>query len=222
MRFTKSVLGGAVAALAVAGPAARADIIADSVADFSGVQGGNGWYYGLYDFTADSDHLYAQAEFSELSAGFWTGSVWTSPTGQPSWISFNAWACHPDGENQEQARHAIRRWVSPVDGEIVITGRLAKWDTRWGEGSSNGTIGVLIADGVELLSHTLAWDDGVGVTYEVPLTVHVGSIIDLCVDANGVDYFDGTMFTMTVTQVPGPASLASVGLAMLLAGRRRR
>ncbi|MCC6678542.1 MAG: hypothetical protein IT436_15520 [Phycisphaerales bacterium] len=215
-------LGSAIAALALTTPAVRADVIADSVADFAGVQGANGWFYGLYNLSLDVDHLYTQAEFAEMSLAAWNGSVWQWPGTQPPYVSFNPWACHPDGVNREEQHHAIRRWVSTVDGEIIITGRLAKWDTRSGDGASNGTIGVLIADGIQLLNYTLAWDDSEGVSYEFPLTVQQGSIIDLCVDANGVDYFDGTMFTMTVTQVPGPATLAIAGMTIAFAGRRRR
>lgn len=222
MKIAIGSLAGAIAALALAAPAARADVIADSVSDFSGTQGGNGWYYGLFNYSLDLDQVYTQAEFSELSLTSWSGSVWEWPGGQPPYVSFNAWAAHPDGVNREEQHHAIRRWVSTVDGEIIITGRLAKWDTRWGDGASNGTIGVLIADGVELLSYTLAWDDSEGISYEFPLTVQQGSVIDLCIDANGVDYFDGTMFTMTVSQVPGPATLAIAGLSIAFAGRRRR
>lgn len=222
MKIAMCSLAGALAALTLAAPAARADIIADSVADFSGVQGGNGWYYGLFNVSDDTDGLYAQAEFDELSLSSWTGSAWQWPGGQPPFVSFNAWAAHPDGTNREEQHRAIRRWVSPVAGEILITGQLAKWDTRSGDGASNGTIGILIADGAVLLNHTLAWDDSVGISYSFPLTVSVGSVIDLCVDANGVDYFDGTLFTMAVSQVPGPATLATAGMALVFTSRRRR
>lgn len=225
MRFTLQASGGVIAALAIltaAGPGARADIIADSVADFSGVQGHNGWYYGFYNVTTDADQSYTTTDFSELSLAAWSGSTWEWPGAQPPFVSFNAWAQHPDGTNREEQHHAIRRWVSTAAGEITITGRLAKWDTRWGNGTSNGTIGVLMVDGVPLLNHTLAWDDAAGIDYAFTLDVTPGAVIDLCVDSNGVDYFDGTLFTMTVTQVPGPATLASAGFALAFAGRRRR
>lgn len=225
MKTAMCSLGSAIAALALIVPAARADVVADSVADFSGVQGGNGWYYGMYNASIDTDGVYTMAEFDELSLSSWSGAVWEWPGGQPPYISFNPWACHPDGVNREEEHDAIRRWVSTVSGEILITGQLAKWDTRSGDGASNGTIGTLSIDGVDLLTHTLAWDDSTGITYSFPLLVEIGTTIDLRVNANGVDYFDGTMFTMTVTQVPGPATLATAGMAMVMTGvtgRRRR
>lgn len=222
MKVAVCMTGGAIAALLLSAGLAQADVVADSVADFAGVQGFRGWHYGSFNVTLDGDGIYAPAEFDALPLSAWTGAVWQSPGTPPPWIAFNAWAAHPDGSNQPEQHQAIRRWVSTVSGDILITGRLAKWDTRYGEGSSNGTRGILIADGVQLLDHTLAWDDGVGINYSFALSVSEGAIIDLIVDANGTDYFDGTMFTMTVSQVPGPATLATAALAVAFTGRRRR
>lgn len=222
MRVTVRFTGAAMAALLASAGMAQADVVADSVADFSGVQGFNGWHYGMYNVTADLDHSYVQTDFVPLVSAAWTGVVWEGPGTMPPWISFNAWAAHPDGTNRPEEHEAIRRWVSTVAGDVVITGKLAKWDTRYGEGSSNGTRGKLIFDGSTLIDHTLAWDDNVGISYEIPLHVSIGSVIDLVVGANGVDYFDGTEFTMTVTQVPGPATLAIAAAAVALPARRRR
>lgn len=223
MRLTVRFTGLVVAALIAGTGPASAGIVADSVADFSGVQGLGGWQYGYFNVTLDADQEYAQSEFTQLPEGSWSGSVWEWPGGSmPPWVSFNPWASHPDGTNRPEEHHAIRRWVSDVSGEVLISGVLAKWDTRSGNGASNGTIGTLVFDGTELIHQTLAWNDNSGISYSFPITVHEGSIIDLCVDANGTDYFDGTMFTMTVTQVPAPATLTAAAFLVGLTGRRRR
>ena len=43
-------------------------VMADSVADFSGVQGQDNWYYGSWLHNFDDDGIYASSEFNEFNA----------------------------------------------------------------------------------------------------------------------------------------------------------
>ena len=43
-------------------------VLADSVAEFSGVQGQNNWRYGTWNRSNDADGVYGQGDFGELNA----------------------------------------------------------------------------------------------------------------------------------------------------------
>ncbi|CAN5476690.1 hypothetical protein BH23VER1_BH23VER1_21680 [soil metagenome] len=82
-------------------PHARAEVIADSVADWSaaGIQGAGGWSYGYRDYTADGggDGSYDpslgfilfprnEAEGNSISVtNYWNGTAYDWPNGNPPW-----------------------------------------------------------------------------------------------------------------------------------------
>src|SRR5690606_34506459 len=123
--------------------AARADVIADSLDEFSmtGTQGENGWFNGYYNFTADGDGLYSAGEFIEFTnscgnggspcpdggpidpaGNHWaTNRTWDLHTGGP-WTMVGPENGHPNGANSapNEEHWAIRRWVSDHDGEVAI------------------------------------------------------------------------------------------------------
>src|SRR5580765_4931448 len=66
--------------LILAGSIARAQTIADSVANFSGTQGSNGWYYGYYDVTGDVVPGYNPTnDFRQFT--IWDGTAWHETNG---------------------------------------------------------------------------------------------------------------------------------------------
>ncbi|GIV05842.1 MAG: hypothetical protein KatS3mg016_1417 [Fimbriimonadales bacterium] len=181
----------------------NAQCVADSVADFSGVQGQNGWYYGYYDRDGDSDRTYnAATDFQllpEYSASweswyiqdgvFWTG-IWND-------------GMHPNGRTtsggrQSREHWAVRRWVSSVAGNFVIRGHVAKHphSTCCGD----GTVVHIYLDGVEVWSGTRDYCDYTGYDYALSVTLQMGSIVDFVLDPNhqSNDWCDGTIFTAQI------------------------
>ncbi|MCE9534392.1 MAG: PSD1 and planctomycete cytochrome C domain-containing protein [Planctomycetes bacterium] len=102
------------------------------------------WQYGFGGFNEQTKRIEG---FKLLP--HWTGTSWQGGPMLPDpihgWVILNAAGGHP-GNNPTHA--AIRRWVSPVDGEVVITGTL-KHPDKQGDGvrgrivsSRNGELGV--------------------------------------------------------------------------------
>ena len=141
------------------GDVANAQVHADSVADFSGIQGHNNWYYGYYDKTHDADGVYNPVKDFVLmpqyksngSVSYYSnGPAWYASDGQV-WTSL--WANGSTGNGlitsygrQSTDQFAIRRWVSDFTGTINISGNLAKLDTDPNP-SSNGIVGYVTVDG---------------------------------------------------------------------------
>ncbi|MEY2408137.1 MAG: hypothetical protein QOF48_807 [Verrucomicrobiota bacterium] len=109
--------------------------IADSVADFSGKQGSNNWYYGYWNRQADPNGIYSDLDMSFFpnaneaygSNNFWNGVAWDWFNGDPPFTQINAQGGIPNATNGNPARPdhwAIRRYVSEVAGAIKITGQL--------------------------------------------------------------------------------------------------
>jgi len=105
-------------------PSVWAGIIADSVAEFSGVQGQDGWYYGYND--GDSDSPWSSADF-ELMMDY-SPSLWSVDL-DLYWTQIGSSYCHPNGEitsgGKLPVEHwVVRRWISDVSGEIRLTGHI--------------------------------------------------------------------------------------------------
>jgi hypothetical protein len=202
--------------------ALRADIIiADSVTEFAGRQGSNNWYYGYWQKTGDADGIYNyESEFIPFTQfGVYTivgGVAWNTSISS-YWTGLAAVGGHPNGVQTSGGRmaveqRAIRRWISPVDASITITGRLAKFNTS---SNGDGVLGAIIVDGTEVFSRSLAATDGVGVNYSATVTVLAGSIIDLIITPGAAswDGNDGTRFTATIIlnePEPSPILISSV------------
>ena len=83
-------------------------MIADSVAQFSSVQGGNNWYYGYYNRTADADATYdPNTDFNNTDpnwtfAGDWVLGATGDPGANPPWDTIGQSSWHPNGDNQPQ------------------------------------------------------------------------------------------------------------------------
>ena len=201
-------------------------IVADSAAEFSAVQGQNGWYSGYLEgsFTAN--------DFLQLPTYSVSDSAWVYSLAHPPWTQVGALYMHPDGPNNGRPiRWAVRRWVSDVAGPVIIAGDLAMRNGG-GNQDSDGITGKIWVDGISILSQPLyAWDQ-TGVHYLLNTTVSVGSKVDFILDSNGpgpypgqTDYYDTTLFTAQVTLIPEPVTIAGLMLGLGgLAGyvRKRR
>jgi len=123
----------------------RAEIIADSRAEFSGVQGPNGWTNGWRNDTLDGGGGQDDPalDFIPFDGGegfgdwdwqfqLWTGTDWDMEIlAQGPWTYIAQEAAHPNGENSTpyyEEHWAIRRWVA---SELTTTTALAvTWNLR--------------------------------------------------------------------------------------------
>jgi hypothetical protein len=191
------------------------DTIADSVAQFSGVQGKDGWHYGYWDRSIDADGQYNQAsEFAELGQfgkdvlnglsghdAFTTGDLWYCEDGR-FYTSLWAKGGHANSSvklrDYAAAEHwAVRRWISNVSGIVTISGHAGKvmpWGANWG-GECQG---IIVVDGKAVLSTVM---DEHGLDYTVAVKVREKSVVDFLIAPNpsiGV-----VTMTATIQKRPG-------------------
>ncbi|MCX8156686.1 MAG: lamin tail domain-containing protein, partial [Verrucomicrobiae bacterium] len=184
---------------------ALAGEVANFVNDFSGQQGANNWYYGLYNATTDANQRYDTGDFQPFATTYWTGSSWDlTPSGAP-WTQVSPGTTHPNGSNSGNVHWAISRWVSEANGAVMVSITLRKQNT----GGGNGVTGKLFVNGVERFTRTIAGTDGVGITTNLLIEgVNVGDLFDFALTPRGTDNadtdsYDGSIFTFTITQLPG-------------------
>ena len=201
--------------------------LADSEADFTtdGTQGALGWSNGYYNASADDNGDYDAADFIPFEGPnwVWNGSAWDWGDGNVPWTTIANNNGHPNGDNNGDVHVAIRRWESSHSGPVSINWTLAKQNVNCG----NGVTGVLAINGVEVDSATVAFDDATGVLQTHMANLSVGDLVDLGLSPLGTDDTladgcDGSLFGMTVEEVPEPNSmiLLLVGAAILARCRR--
>ena len=103
-------------------------VLADSVTEFSGIQGLNNWRYGTWAENFDSDKIYAASEFGQIGDSFFNlaGPSWDI-TGTTTQIDANG-ASPASGFF---TNWAIRRWISETSGEVTISGTLGNAERKW-------------------------------------------------------------------------------------------
>ena len=164
---------------------AATGVIANSVRDFSDVQGTHGWFYGYGaapDFTLLPQHRLTD----------WR-EEWVGPG---RWLSLTAGSQHPDAIEGRPVR-AVRRWVSMVAGRVRIVGDVS----RGTEGDGTGV--QVVNDGQTLFSRLLGGGQPVRAHLDVTTVVKVGSHIDFAVDpgpGTNIDY-DETQIAVTISRV---------------------
>jgi hypothetical protein len=160
--------------------------IAYSIEDWSttGTQGEKNWFYGYYNYTADTDKVYGTGDFIPFTADQWVGSGYALP-GDGPWTELFQENTHPNGTNSTPAEEhwTIRRWQSTYTGYVRIT-----WNARKTNIASNsGVTGYLFLNGVQVDSFSLAGRDGVGPTRKVYANIAAGDLLDLAHGPTGVD-----------------------------------
>ena len=191
-----------------------ADVIGDSVAEFSHEQGKNGWQYGYWDLSTDADGKYNQSTDFKLFKNFGTdvrnglsrrteftiGEVWYLEDGR-SYTSLWAKGGHANSAigpaNYSTAEQwATRRWISDASGTVTISGHAGKvmpWGANW-SGECRATI---IVDGEVVFSTVM---DEHGLDYSVAIKVQEKSMVDFLIAPNpsiGV-----VTFTATISKRP--------------------
>ena len=187
-----------------------AEIVADSVRDFSGTQGRNGWTYGYWDESGDADGNYDQRrDFRRFAnfgidpinrlAGhdrFTTGDLWYLEDGR-FYTSLWAEGGHPHGALDlgtyaKANQWTVRRWVSTVSGRVEIRGHAGKV-MPWGKNWSGSVSFLVVVDGNRVLEAEA--DDG-GRDYSVSASVNVGTPVDFLIgpgSAIGVSRFTAVL-----------------------------
>ena len=205
--------------------AAAGGFFADSVAEFSGVQGQSNWFYGYWKQADDANGTYEREEFTTNDPTWgYAPSVWAFRPGNPPWTSLDAGGGHPNGSNSTGGiQHNIRRWVAETSGTVTARVRVYKTNPF-----GTGITGHLKLNGRTVWSQVVAGNDSVGYTADVSVAdVQINDSLDLVMDATGVggdttDGADGSYLAMTVEQQPSAGlswnSAATGARAMTLAG----
>lgn len=215
--FKKSIiLGSFVLCMSAAAPANAAIVVANSVTDFSGTQGHQGWYYG---YVTPSTPSYTFTQMTEFDGARWwvnSSSYWTmlGPVGAHSNGVISS------GTAMHQEQWAARRWVSSVEGAVDVDAVLRKLNTNE---AGNGITARIYLDGVEVWNQFLNATDSIGVTPSLEFEVTYGTMIDFVLDPfQSNDWSDNTQFSIKVTSVPAPAAAGLLGVVGLTSITRRR
>ncbi len=198
--------------------------IADSAEDYNGNQGENGWFYGYYDGDAGAgswtpEDFELMNIYDEDSDRWWVDNS----SGGPLTL-IDSQFMHPNAfistSMDSTLQWAVRRWVSDLDGPINIHVDMARANAEF---AGDGVKLRVFVDGVQQLAIEMFANNDAGIAFDLSASVAQGSVIDFAIDPIGNAIFDATDFHAIITSnVPGPSVLASLGLAGLLAGRRRR
>lgn len=198
---------GAVAGVDAGGAAepSAPRLLADSVADFSLEQGKLGWYYGYDLGTLDTFTPMTRTSiitnYKPATMDMW--DCWV--TEAPHWTQLFRLGAHPNGTDTSPPstavlERAVRRWLSTFEGNVVISGELAKIDAAIAD-DSNGVDASVYVDGASLYTKFIGAQDGGGLSYEVKTTLHVGSTVDFVLDPHeGNDHHDLSRFTGIVAR----------------------
>jgi hypothetical protein len=198
---------GAVAGIDVGG-AAEAEaprLLADSVADFSLEQGKLGWSYGYDDGAVENFTVMTRnsviTAFKPATMDVW--DCWV--TEDPRWTQIFQLGAHPNGTDTSPPskpllERAVRRWVSNVDGNVIISGEMAKIDAVLAD-DSNGVDASVYVDRALLYTTFIGAQDSAGLSYEVKATLHRGSTVDFVLDPHeGNDHHDLSRFTGVIAR----------------------
>jgi plastocyanin len=157
-----------------------------SAADFSGVQGQNGWSYQSFDGSSYTNLIYNS-----------TYKKWTPP-GQsvPEITQFDQ---HPGAS---ATNWVARAWTAPSTGTVSLRGRILKSDNV---GGGNGILARITKNGQQVwpasgTQTVAAGDEYTGVSYVLDnLSVNAGDTIRFETNENGESSYDRASWTPSVS-----------------------
>ncbi len=159
--------------------------LADSVRDFSAMQGYRGWSFGAFVGSSTNLELLTNYEVTD-----WT-QVWG---GVYPWLSVSTGDQHPSTTGS-QPISAVRRWTSTYEGSIRVVGQF-----QCSPGGDGVGVSVFV-DGVRVIHQSLGGGNAVSAPLDFVQTVRVGSRLDFAVDPGpGNDIaFDATALRITIS-----------------------
>ncbi|MFT4637907.1 MAG: hypothetical protein ACI8T1_001222 [Verrucomicrobiales bacterium] len=180
--------------------------VGDSIEEFSGEQGLDGWLNGYRDYTADGggENYDAESGFIPYPKSAWTGGGWDLDEGANGapWTFHSAEGIHPNGTNNGPEHWAIRRWTAD---EIDQTTPLSiLWKVAEQNLDGTGVTGSLHINGVQVDKATIPGGDEAGLTRLYFLNAAPGDVIDLGLTPEGAnndrnDGADGSFSWMIVS-----------------------
>jgi hypothetical protein len=236
----------------LAAGAAQAAPIASSIADFSNVQGQDGWSYGFFNQGVDGTTPYTTGAFKKFETfgivgpGVWGATDLQVGSQNNVYLGLGAATGHPTGlappDQQDRIIWAVRRYESEVAGDVDISIVLRKDNTNPNGG---GITGRVFVNGAEIYTQFVAATDGTGFQKTFVRNVGVGDLIEFAIDPLGVipvdsngrpiggdgiysPRADGTIFSAVISPHVAAAPIAPTSLLMvgglmgLVATRRYR
>lgn len=200
----------------------RAQTVADSVAEFSNVQGENGWYYGYFRKSGDSGGYDPDTDFRQLPQNDPYAGTWSLDNTR-FYTGMDADQQHGNASvsSREDIEHwAIRRWVSDVSGTFTISG-MVREDKKVGRGD-DGVIAQILINGEEVFSRDIAPEDQTALAYSVLANLEVGDVVDFVMQPGVTDHYDCPFFTGTITVIPEPGTFGLLAVGGVALFRRRR
>jgi hypothetical protein len=170
------------------------NLVADSVADYSLVQGQSNWYCG---YCSSNYSVAAFVPFGTTGNCCGFGDYWG--TGQNLWTSMWQWGGHPNGLNgngghDRVLQWAVRRWISTTAGVVHIHGVTSNCDAPGVSCNGGDSTAEIHVDGALVFSTPVT--NSAQVAYSVLASVSVGSVIDFAIRTTGTDDTSaGTTFT---------------------------
>jgi hypothetical protein len=174
-------------------------LIADSVDDYSDVQGAGGWYYGQYDGDGTGEgHVagaYTDGDFELMKqvADSW-GHHWGDP--RYPWLSLDAQGGHPSSTKAGPV-WSVRRWISDRDEAIRLRGQAAVAPAK-----GDGVTALIIVDGRVARKFRLGGaGNPLSADYDLEVKVRRGSTVDFALTPGpGADIqFDRSTFVVQIT-----------------------
>jgi cytochrome c553 len=148
------------------------------------------WRYGYGPYDAEAKALKGFTPLPHFTGAAWQGGA-KLPDAKLGWLMLAAGAGHPDAKAA-----VVRRWVSPIDGEVSVSGSLAH-----GSKQGNGVMGFVLGPAGEAGRWTAF--NGKADTAVAKIAVRKGQAIDFVVDCRGDVGFDGFTWAPVVRSADG-------------------
>jgi hypothetical protein len=159
------------------------------------------WQYGYGEFDESTRQLKRFIPFTHFSKGEWHDAE-KFPDPKVGFASLNAAGGHP-GNDQKSA--VVRRWTSPIDGVVKITGAIAHRQKK-GDGVRAR---IVVGRSGELASWNVFQSEAQTVLENIK--INKGDTIDFIVDCRGSPESDSFSWAPTVRVADAPTAAGSDG-----------
>ena len=210
--------------LLICGQASAQSTLADSAAEFSGIQGQEDWYYGYRNLTLDgggndydpeTDFIAFPVDGTNFGSdtNAWNGTIFDffdagGNTTNPPWTTLGVESSHPNGTNQAETHWTVRRWTATENDLTDPTLLQVEWFISKTAGNPNGqgVTAQVHLNGTMVGKTTIAGDDTTGITKTVFMTADVGDHIDLVHTSEGpggntADGSDSSLLSMIISTI---------------------